>query len=124
MITVIGITADNLVHTDIDLDAIDLSAYKWIWADFNEPSPSEVKYLEKTFHFHPLAIEDCLQILQRPKLDYYEGYTFYVTHHVHTGQKKIVKEELDFFVAENFIVTFHYASSKEVSLFNSLTQKK
>ena len=43
MITVIGITADNLVHTDIDLDATDLSAYKWIWADLKEPVPSDIK---------------------------------------------------------------------------------
>ena len=115
MITVIGITADNLVHSDIDLDATDLSAYKWIWADFNEPSPSEVKYLEKTFHFHPLAIEDCLQILQRPKLDYYDDYTFYVTHHVREEGRDLFKEELDFFVSEKLIVTFQLAHSKEVA---------
>ena len=114
MITATGITTENQIKTDLDLNTADLSAYKWTWIDFENPTTEEVQHLKDTFHFHPLAIEDCLQLLQRPKLDYYEGYTFYVTHHVHTEQKKIVKEELDFFVAENFIVTFHYASSKEV----------
>ena len=114
MITAIGITTENQIKTDLDLNTADLSAYKWTWIDFDNPTTEEVQHLKDTFHFHPLAIEDCLQLLQRPKLDYYEGYTFYVTHHVHAEQKKIVKEELDFFVAENFIVTFHYASSKEV----------
>lgn len=114
MITAIGITTENQIKTDLDLNTADLSAYKWTWIDFENPTTEEAQHLRDTFRFHPLAIEDCLQLLQRPKLDYYEGYTFYVTHHVHTEQKKIIKEELDFFVAENFIVTFHYDSSKEV----------
>jgi len=114
MITTIGITTENQIKTDLDLNTADLSSYKWAWIDFENPTTEEVQHLKDTFHFHPLAIEDCLQLLQRPKLDYYEGYTFYVTHQVHAERNKIIKEELDFFVAEKFIVTFHYAPSKEV----------
>jgi magnesium transporter len=88
MITAIGITTENQIKTDLDLNTTDLSAYKWTWIDFENPTTEEVQHLKDTFHFHPLAIEDCLQLLQRPKLDYYEGYTFYVTHHVHTRAER------------------------------------
>ncbi|MBZ5797787.1 hypothetical protein K8353_48045, partial [Burkholderia contaminans] len=52
--------------------------YIWIWADFNEPTDQESELLTSYFHFHPLAVEDCMHVLQRPKLDYYENVQFLV----------------------------------------------
>ena len=114
MINLIGITNDNHLETANSVRTINLSDYKWIWVDFNQPTDEEIKHLEDTFKFHPLAIEDCVHRLQRPKLDYYKDYTFFVTHLVREEEKEIIKEELNFFVGENFIVTFHYAPSQEV----------
>ncbi|CZQ93659.1 magnesium/cobalt transport protein cora [Trichococcus palustris] len=114
MINVIGITNENQLEKDVPIDTAAFSKYKWVWVDFGEPTDEEVKHLADTFHFHPLAIEDCLQMIQRPKLDYYDDYTFYITHHVREEEKDIVKEELDFFVSDNFIVTFHLFPSQEV----------
>ncbi|WP_019392629.1 magnesium/cobalt transporter CorA [Priestia filamentosa] len=115
MINFIAITNENNLETNINLYHADLSKYKWFWVDFNEPTDEEIKHLAYTFQFHPLAIEDCVQRLQRPKLDYYDDYTFYVTHIIREVEKEIYKEELDFFVGEKFIVTFHRMPSKEVT---------
>jgi len=115
MINVAGITHENKLETAISIDNADFSSYKWYWVDFNEANDSEVKHLSDTFHFHPLAIEDCLHMLQRPKLDYYEDYNFYVTHIMREEGKDILKEELDFFVGENFVVTFHLTQLREVA---------
>jgi magnesium transporter len=114
LINIIGVTNDNVIDTTISLDNIKMHNFKWIWVDFNQSNDREIEHLSKTFHFHPLAIEDCVQRLQRPKLDYYEDHTFYVTHSVREDKQEIVKDELNFFVAENFIVSFHRAPSKEV----------
>lgn len=76
MINFIGITNENRLEKDISINNVDFSSYKWFWVDFNEPTDEEVKHLVDTFQFHPLAIEDCLQKLQRPKLDYYSDHTF------------------------------------------------
>ncbi len=57
------------------------------------PSEEEGKVLETFFHFHPLAIEDCLHLLQRPKLDYYEGYSFLVLHYLNSNTLDV--EEVD-----------------------------
>jgi magnesium transporter len=111
-----GLTNENTIEKNVLIDRLNFKQYKWFWVDFNEPTEDEVKHLSDTFKFHPLAIEDCLyKSTQRPKLDYYDDYTFFITHIVREDQKEIIKEELDFFVGENFIVTFHLMPSIEVS---------
>jgi len=114
VINFLGVTKEEKVEKKSSLNNLDISQYKWIWVDFNQPSEEEKKHLANTFKFHPLAIEDCLHTLQRPKLDYYEDHTFFVTHIVAQEEKNIKKEELDFFVGEKFIVSFHLTPSKEI----------
>lgn len=115
MIYYIGITNDNHLEKGDSLFNIDMTNYKWFWVDFSEPTEEEILHLSNTFHFHPLAIEDCVQELQRPKLDYFNHYTFFVTHALREEGGELIKEELDFFVGETFIVTFHKQPSIEVT---------
>ncbi|MFO8069637.1 MAG: magnesium/cobalt transporter CorA [Alkalibacterium sp.] len=114
MINVIGVLPDDTMETDVRVDEENLKKYKWYWVDFSDPTAEEFRLLDSVFHFHPLAIEDCGFLLQRPKLDYYEGYDFYVTHTVKREDKEVIKEELDFFVGKSYIITFHFEASKEV----------
>lgn len=114
MINFIGITNDDHIKTELSIKDIDFSAYKWFWVDFNQPTNEEEKQLADTFHFHPLAIEDCVQRLQRPKLDYYDNHIFFVTHIVREEENEILKDELNYFIGSNFIVTFHLTQSEEV----------
>jgi magnesium transporter len=115
MIKVIGITNDNQLETDLLLNDLHSSPYKWYWVDFSEPTDEEIQHLSDTFQFHPLAIEDCIQRLQRPKLDYYNDYTFFVTHLVKEDNKDITKEEINFFISDHYIVSFHLQPAREVS---------
>jgi len=114
MINIIGVLPDDTLETGVKVTEENLKKYKWYWVDFSNPSADEFRLLDSVFHFHPLAIEDCGIVLQRPKLDYYDGYDFYVTHTVKQEDKEVIKEELDFFVGKNFIVTFHFEESQEV----------
>lgn len=115
MIRIVGMIKDHHLDKDISIDNLDVNAYKWVWVDFDQPTEAEIGHLETTFHFHPLAIEDCIHRLQRPKLDYYEDHTFYVTHCIEEKDEEITKEELNFFLGEKYVVTFHHAPSKEVN---------
>lgn len=116
MIYYIGITKDNHLEKGDSINNIDFSIYKWFWVDFSEPTDEEINHLSETFHFHPLAIEDCVQEeLQRPKLDYFNHYTFFVTHTIREEKDKLIKEELDFFVGDAFIITFHKEPSVEIT---------
>lgn len=115
MIYYIGITNDNHLEKGDSINNIDITTYKWFWVDFSEPTEDEILHLSETFHFHPLAIEDCVQETQRPKLDYFNHYTFFVTHTVREEKDVLIKEELDFFLGDSFIVTFHKQPSVEVT---------
>lgn len=114
MINIIGITKDHRIEKDISIYHLDMDKYKWLWVDFNEPTAEEANHLDETFHFHPLAIEDCLHFVQRPKLDYYNDYTFYITHSVREEKQELMKEEIDFFISDRFMVSYHQHSIIEV----------
>jgi magnesium transporter len=114
MIRTFAVTNDLILLNDIPLNRLFDSDIKWFWVDFGASTEEEAILLKTHFSFHPLAIEDCLHFLQRPKLDYYDGYDFFVLHTI--NQESITPEEVDVFVCKNFIVTFHLSSSPEIEM--------
>ncbi|WP_339254932.1 magnesium/cobalt transporter CorA [Sporosarcina sp. FSL W8-0480] len=112
MLRTIGMTnADEMIF-DFRLEEIESLPLKWYWVDFDRPSEEESELLRSYFDFHPLAIEDCLGRLQRPKMDYYDGYTFFVLHSICSDD--LEAEELNMFLGKNFIVTFHRGKLQEM----------
>ncbi|WP_043932721.1 magnesium/cobalt transporter CorA [Bacillus sp. EB01] len=112
MIRTISFGENGILQENAPIKAL-LNKKSWYWIDFNNPTDDEVTRLASPLNFHPLAIEDCLHRKQRPKLDYYEGYTFFVAHSI--NQVTLEKEEVNIFLAENYIVTFHNHPSPEIS---------
>ncbi|MED4452612.1 magnesium/cobalt transporter CorA [Metabacillus fastidiosus] len=112
MISIIAVSNELELMMNCSLDELQEDYIKWYWIDFNEPTEEEIKELDHSLFFHPLAIEDCIHKLQRPKLDYYGNYSFFVTHRL--NEAEIEKEEINFFVGENYIVSFHHLPSKEI----------
>ena len=44
-----------------------------VWIRMLKPSPEEVKHvLDDIFQCHPLLVEDCINMKQRPKMDRYK----------------------------------------------------
>jgi magnesium transporter len=114
MIRNLVVTTDQNVLKDVPLSRLSDPDIHWYWVDFDSPTEEEATLLKSHFNFHPLAIEDCLHLLQRPKLDYYEGYDFFVLHDI--NQNTLLPEEIDIFLGHNFIVSFHYLESSELEL--------
>ncbi|MBE1555575.1 magnesium/cobalt transporter CorA [Sporosarcina limicola] len=113
MIRTMGLTEDNEIIFDFPLAEISERSLQWYWVDFDQPTKNEESMLHSVFNFHPLAIEDCLDRLQRPKLDYYDSYAFFVLHSIrHEG---LTAEELNLFLGENFVVTFHFTDIPELA---------
>jgi magnesium transporter len=84
----------------------------WVWVDFDSPSEKETSLLRTFFHFHPLAVEDCINSLQRPKVEFYEDHLFYVVHALH--EQTLEATEVDIFTAKNMVVTFHKTEVPEI----------
>lgn len=114
MIRTLVLTDEFEIKQNVPLEALPDLRAAWYWVDFNCPDEEEAVLLDRHFHFHPLAVEDCYHFLQRPKLDYYDDYHFFVVHAL--NQKTLESEEVDLFVGHNFIVTFHYAPLKEIDI--------
>ncbi|HWJ77768.1 MAG TPA: magnesium/cobalt transporter CorA [Niallia sp.] len=122
MIQTIAITQDNQLITKLSIEEILQGSFKWFWIDFKEPNNQEIEYLRNPLGFHPLSIEDCLHNLQRPKIDFFDEYTFFVTHCLNPLTVK--KDELNIFIGENYVVTFHHHDSVVVQTVRDKLKKE
>ncbi|MEW9674364.1 magnesium/cobalt transporter CorA [Ammoniphilus sp. 3BR4] len=114
MIRTLAISKDHQVIQDISMEQLFDREFIWYWVDFNSPTEDEAKYLDTHFKFHPLAIEDCFHFLQRPKLDYYEGYSFFVLHALNPAT--LESNEVDIFLGSNYVISFHLKPSPELDM--------
>jgi magnesium transporter len=97
----------------------------FLWVDLENPTPEEAKYvLEEVFHFHPLSIDDCVNVSPSPKVEEYTPkeedkfapYLFMVIHAVDYSSKDGVfaTSELNFFLGKNFLVTYHEVPMRSI----------
>jgi magnesium transporter len=112
MIRTLAISKDYQLIKDIQIDVLVQGGYLWYWIDFHQPTKEEIEFLRSPLSFHPLAIEDCIHHLQRPKLDYYEDHTFFVVQAL--NQRTFTREEVNFFLNGKYVVSFHHNPSPEV----------
>jgi magnesium transporter len=80
------------------------------WIDLAEPDDASLALLQQRFRFHPLAIEDCAHLDQRPKLEEYGDHLFLVTQGFSCpGQrvKELTLHELHAFLGGRYLVTVH-----------------
>ncbi|WP_085522503.1 magnesium/cobalt transporter CorA [Tuberibacillus sp. Marseille-P3662] len=113
MIRTLIVTTNGRLETDASLTRLNDPDIDRYWVDFNQPTEAEILQLETFFHFHPLAIEDSVKTLERPKLDYYDQFFFIATHAIEKGH--LDKHEIDMFLGDNFIVTFHKKATTEIN---------
>ena len=78
----------------------------FVWLGLAEPTESEFNMVVGELNFHPLAIEDAINAKQRPKIEDYDGLTFFVIKTVFFEKAKqaITTGELMCFISDHFIV--------------------
>jgi magnesium transporter len=97
----------------------------FLWIDLETPTPEETRcILEGVFHFHPLSIEDCVQVSPSPKVeeyqpkedDHFTPYLFLVVHAVDYSRQAggFATRELNLFLGRNFLVTYHSGPIKSI----------
>ena len=84
-----------------------------VWVDLqgeNEEQIEEAKdLLQNVFKFHPLTIEDCVEIRNQPKIEAFSQYLFLIVHGIRpgeTGPSNFATKELDAYLGTNDVVTF------------------
>ena len=87
------------------IETIKIGRLKWL--NIQSPSDEDFEYLDSTYHFHPLDLEDCRQLNQRSKIDIYDDYYFMILHFpVFDRQNRFIKtREVKIFWGEDYIIT-------------------
>jgi magnesium transporter len=80
-----------------------------VWADVSDPTSQDFLDLAEEFGFHPLAIEDCRHLHQRPKIEEFKNYYFIVLYEAELvdPEQRLDVRELNIFLGKNFLVTVH-----------------
>lgn len=83
------------------------TGHKWI--DVLEPSVEVMEKLRGIYQLHKLAVEDCLHLDQRPKLEEYPGHQFVVLQGFSCGAvlSEIHLHEMHFFLGPDWLISVH-----------------
>jgi magnesium transporter len=98
---------DGTIHARYDRVAIEsrLTSGEFFWLDLHDPSEEDFQLLRDVFKFHPLALEDSQQFGQRPKLEDYDNFVFFVFYGAAPPPDEDRLVELHCFYSERFLVT-------------------
>jgi magnesium transporter len=80
------------------------------WVDLRDQDAPQLDLLRERYGFHPLAIEDCANLDQRPKLEEYPGHLFLVIQGFASQGEKVDDlelMELHAFLGDRMLVTVH-----------------
>ena len=92
-----------------------VSGMGMVWIDFDGIDSSTIESLLAPLQVHPLAIEDMVLEINRPKVDNYGPYLYLVVHSARWGAAdRPSLRELDFLVGERFLVTYHEGSTRSI----------
>ena len=91
------------------------------WHHILDPSDEDLQFLKDNFHFHPLDIEDCRSVNQRPKIDIYDDYYFLILHFPNYDRwnRFLKTKEVKIFWGDDYIITIGKSHWVVSSLFNS-----
>ncbi len=109
--TMVNYTKDAIVER-INVTAKDCQQYlstetcTWIHVH-GQPKPSLLREFNELYNLHPLALEDAINIGERPKTEFYEDQIMLILGVLTKKGTQIINEQVSFFLGENFLITFH-----------------
>ena len=96
----------------------------FVWVGFHEPTYQEMAAVTETFGLHELAVEDAVHAYQRPKMDRYGKYLFFVLktvkfeEHATSGSQAgvvVASGEIMVFLGRDFIITVRHGEHSELA---------
>lgn len=93
-----------VVVPDLDAAMEAMKAGGYIWLNFVDPAREDLAPLVDQLGLHPLAIEDCLDDEQIPKIEDYPTHTFVLFNKFHFEAGELFVDEVDLFTGKDFLV--------------------
>jgi magnesium transporter len=94
------------VDATVDLVRQRIAAGDFLWLDLEGVDDEASQLLRDDFGFHPLAVEDAEHFHQRPKIDDFETFTYFVVHGAQADDPSSTLE-VHLFYSDKRIVTVH-----------------
>ncbi len=77
----------------------------FLWLHYCQPAKQELTSLINLLDLHPLAIEDCMDENQIPKIEDFPRNTFIIFNAFEYSNKELSIGEIDLFIGDNFLVS-------------------
>ena len=95
------------------------------WIDFDCEEKRELERVIAPLRIHPLAIEDMVQDINRPKFDDYGAYLYVVVHSARwEADDRPTLRELDVVVGERWLITYHDGQTRSVAAAHELLARR
>jgi magnesium transporter len=94
-----------LTEVDPELIARLRDEHHFFWVDLVEPDAAQVRQLGAALDLHPVALEDTLEMGQRPKIEPYHGHVLIV---FYTAKAPATALEVHIYISGDFIATVHH----------------
>lgn len=115
------------LHALADVEGL-LSEDTVLWVDIVKPERrDDLTILERALHLHPLALDDCMNIRQRPKVESYARNLFIIVRGVMLDPdvgRFVEGLQLGIFLGKNFVVTIHQTPISIETIKENLRGKK
>ncbi|MFM7204920.1 MAG: magnesium/cobalt transporter CorA [Myxococcota bacterium] len=91
------------------IEGLALPERGYFWIDIEGQTAADLKLIGDAYRLHPLALEDCEHLDQRPKLDEYDHYLFIVIHGFTNSavEDEVNLHEVHIFFSPRFMITVH-----------------
>ncbi|RPI78029.1 MAG: Mg2+/Co2+ transporter [Desulfobacteraceae bacterium] len=98
--------AGKLLRVDSLAEALSLvKKGGYLWLDYFKPTKEDLSALIEPLGIHPLAIEDCLDQSQIPKIEDFPQNTFIIFNAFRCVDGRLAIDEVDAFLGAHFLIT-------------------
>lgn len=96
-----------------------LKTKRLTWINIDKLDNEALKFLKDNYQFHHLDYEDLQGEAQTPKIDVYKNYLFIIFQFPHWNPetKKVISNELDVFIGDDYLITIQHSKTKEMKNF-------
>lgn len=105
-------TAPQIKKEELNMDSLTWGELTWL--NIERPTEKETEYLAEHYPFHPLDLDDILSRIQRPKIDEYQDYLFFVFHFpkYRKRERVLTSRQVSVFIGQNYLITAHKGELK------------
>lgn len=92
------------------------------WIDILGPTKDDTEVLKKQYGFHPIILDELLQLSARSRVELYDDY-LYLTYHLPVydpALKTSRRTEVDFLITRDTVITVHYEDLEPIDAFLGL----